>query len=350
MSFKNNLPQHEQTDILLKILKQITIPILIIDEKIDVLFASTGVYSIFNAKSKENIVHTILRSPQLMKVIRHFFSDEIKERATVEHDFYLTKSISATIEKISFNNTSYLQIIFQDKSQLQKAQKQQRDFVSYASHELRTPLTALSGFVDILKTEAGEKPELREKFLNILSEQIDRLKRLTEGLLSLHAIEMNEHIQPQEKIDILSIARNVCTLFTPVAQTKNIAFSFDLTGEFYVKGSSDELSQVFTNLLDNAIKYSEPEKELSINFTLENNMIKVNIIDQGIGISQENLVRITERFYRVTDSKGYKQKGVGLGLSITKHILKRHAGELKIQSSLGSGSTFSVCLPSIDNK
>lgn len=333
----------------LKILQEIETPIVILTNTLDVVFCTVGVYELLNAHSYETVVHKILRIPVLLKGIRDILNCGMGIQETINlyiHDHQSgAKKLSVKLKSMDIESRVYVKLVFEDRTDFLKTQKHRRDFVSYASHELRTPLTALAGFVQILQGDAGSQPELREKFLTILSQQIERLKRLTEGLLSLHKIEMSEHIKPEERIDVLKVVQDVCVLLAPLAEEKNITLNVQINDTFHVHGSHDQLSQVFTNLIDNAIKYSTAGQSVDIKYDISENAIRIDVIDYSIGIPEQHVVRITERFYRVTSSQGYKETGVGLGLSITKHILKRHRGQLNIRSTVGEGSTFSVTLP-----
>ncbi len=264
-------------------------------------------------------------------------------------------------------------VFINDLSGERRLEKMRSDFIANASHELRTPLASMLGFIETLRGHAKDDPEAREKFLGIMEGQAERMLRLVKDLMSLSSIELNEHLPPSDKVDLLAIAEDVRASLAPVAQNYDGQIELECqvgAEERIIEGDRDELIQVIQNLTDNALKYSseqphvtivigcgEPESlgeeglrtgetaaQISARAGLTaNELIYVQVRDQGPGIRRKDLPRLTERFYRVDVEQSRTRGGTGLGLAIVKHIINRHRGGLQIESVEGTGSAF-TCL------
>ena len=240
-----------------------------------------------------------------------------------------------------------------DLTSIKRAEQLRADFVANASHELRTPLSSLLGFVETLRGPAKDDHGAHERFLAIMEEQATRMSRLVEDLLSLSRIEMQEHTPPTGTADIERVVRSVASTLQIPAGEKDMTVTLAFGALPPVVGDPDELSQVFQNLMENAIKYGRAGTELKVTGSrsdlarrrLGRQALAVAVIDHGEGIPREHLPRLTERFYRVDTARSRKLGGTGLGLAIVKHIINRHRGALEIDSVEGEGSTFTVFLP-----
>ena len=237
-------------------------------------------------------------------------------------------------------------LVLKDLTREQQIERMRSDFVANASHELRTPLASLSGFIETLQGAARTDEKARDKFLNLMRGQAERMKRLIDDLLSLSRIEMNAHLRPSEKVDLAQVARHVCDLLSGMAKEEKVALNMKLNAPLNVAGDWDELVQVLHNLIENAIKYSGPDKRVDIEGANEAGFVTLSVIDQGPGIAADHIPRLTERFYRISVQESRSRGGTGLGLAIVKHILNRHRGRLLVTSKLGHGSRFAIRLPS----
>ncbi len=242
-----------------------------------------------------------------------------------------------------------------DVTALKRAEQLRADFVANASHELKTPLASLMGFIETLRGPARDDSEARARFLSIMQEQGERMARLVEDLLSLSRIEMQEHSPPTQATDLGQILQRVTDALEIKAARRGMKLTLDLGSLPPVLGESEELQQVFQNLVDNAVKYGKPGTPVTVEARLLQGeeeriarlgrpAVAVAVIDQGDGIAREHLPRLTERFYRVDTARSRQMGGTGLGLAIVKHIVSRHRGRLEIDSELGKGSTFTVYL------
>jgi two-component system phosphate regulon sensor histidine kinase PhoR len=242
-------------------------------------------------------------------------------------------------------------VTFRDLTPLRQVEEMRADFVANASHELRTPLAALSGFIDTLQGAARDDPAAQEKFLPIMQAQATRMARLIDDLLSLSRIELNAHRQPATPLDPVPLVRQVVDGLQTLARDRGVAITIDAPAEPQrVLGDRDELTRVFENLIENALKYGAAGKRVEIAVTRGAAPdgapeLRVAVRDYGPGIAPEHLPRLTERFYRVDVVESRAQGGTGLGLALVKHILARHRGRLAIASTPGAGATFTAHVP-----
>ena len=244
-------------------------------------------------------------------------------------------------------------IVIEDGSGLEEAEQQRRDFVANVSHELRTPLTALMGFIETLRGPARDDPAARERFLGIMETEAARMNRLVQDLLSLSRVESEERRRPAERLDLAMLIRAVAATLQPQAAAAGVAVRVEGAGApVHIHGDPDQLTQVFHNLVENAVKYGGAGGEVVLRLypvahdpVLRGPATAVEVADRGDGIDPMHLPRLTERFYRVDSHRSRQKGGTGLGLAIVKHIISRHRGRLKIESEKGQGSRFTEIRP-----
>ncbi len=241
-------------------------------------------------------------------------------------------------------------IVLHDTTALRRAERMRADFVANASHELKTPIAGLAGFIETLRGPAREDTAARERFLGIMAEQAERMRRLVDDLLMLSRIEQHEHAKPAAAVDLSGVLRSVLDLLQLKASSRRVGIEIDLAPDLpRAIGDHDELIIVFQNLIDNALKYARPETSVRVEARRAGkDRVAVAVRDEGDGIPAAHLPRLTERFYRVDTARSRQLGGTGLGLAIVKHVVNRHRGRLDIQSVPGKGSTFTVTLPASD--
>ena len=255
-----------------------------------------------------------------------------------------------------FENTQIILVIFDITMEL-SVERIQSEFVANVSHELRSPLTALTGFIETLQTSAREDVEARERFLGIMQSEADRMQRLIDGLLSLSRVEAEEHRAPRDALDLVKVIEdtNAALRFRASGNDMDIVVYNDWPEEDgvpVVNGAADEMFEVLHNLIENAIKYGRQGSEIAVRVStgrgvdqkFRQDMVNVQIINQGETLGEEHLARLTERFYRVDKGRSRNMGGSGLGLAIVKHIVNRHRGRLRITSNDGE-TCFSITLP-----
>lgn len=232
------------------------------------------------------------------------------------------------------------------------ASRSRSDFVANVSHELRTPLTAISGIIETLQLGAVDDLEARTMFLDMMFRETARMNRLVGDLLSLSRVE-NSLQRNLQDFDICKLVSEAASTLVDVAADTDVTIRVEgCEDDVMLHGDSDQLKQVFLNLLENAIKYGNHNSEVCVTVSkpqshplLGGKGVRIDVSDKGEGIAPEHIARLTERFYRVDTHRSREAGGTGLGLAIVKHILNGHGGRLRIQSVQGKGSVFSVYLP-----
>jgi two-component system phosphate regulon sensor histidine kinase PhoR len=228
-------------------------------------------------------------------------------------------------------------------------ERMRSDFVTNASHELRTPLASLLGFIETLRGPARDDPAAQERFLGIMAEQRQRMRRLIDDLLGLSRVEATEHLPPAGDAELVRLLRAEAAAMEPLFSRRAVRLSLEL-GEaplLAAPADADQLAQVARNLLDNALRHAGSTVVLSAGLAAQAGRAGVwfAVRDDGPGVAREHLPRLTERFYRVDKGRARSAGNTGLGLAIVKHILARHRGHLAIESEPGAGACFRVWLP-----
>ena len=252
-------------------------------------------------------------------------------------------------------NGPSVMLFFRDLTAARRLEHMRVDFIANASHELRTPLASLLGFIETLQGPARNDPAARQKFLEIMREQAQRMTRLIDDLLSLSRIELRAHVPPAEAIDLLPLVRHMIDTLGPLARESGVAIAFEADeGPLPILGDRDEVLRVVENLIENAVKYGasggrievsarrRPAAEARPAADVRPGWIEFAVRDYGPGIAPEHLPRLTERFYRVDAAESRLKGGTGLGLAIVKHIVARHRGRLAVASDPGEGALFCV--------
>lgn len=240
--------------------------------------------------------------------------------------------------------------VFHDITTLQEIHDRQVDFVSNASHELATPLTAIKGFAETLLDGAITQPELGEKFVRIIYDEAERMHRLIQNLLQLARFDAQEYrkqisLSPVNVAAVLSAAKQD---MAPRWQQKHLKIEIDCPQEEnFALSHPDWLKQVIVNLLENSIKYTQPEGTITLGCKAENQQLKIVVTDSGIGIPAKDLPLIFERFYRVDKARTRTAGGTGLGLSIVKFIVEMLGGQIEVTSKVDIGTTFTITLPRV---
>lgn len=233
-----------------------------------------------------------------------------------------------------------------DISELKRLEQVRKDFVANVSHELRTPLATIKSFAETLTSGAIEDKENRVEFVNVIENSADRMTLLVDDLLQLSALESGKMPPNFEPLSLMKVATEVTASLQPLAGKKQIVLRLEPFRDIAdVRADRNQLKQVFTNLLDNAIKFSGENGTVRIWAEAKNRGVCVLIQDTGIGIPPEDLPRIFERFYRVDKARSREAGGTGLGLAIVKHIIELHGGSVSVESQPSAGSTFRITLP-----
>jgi two-component system phosphate regulon sensor histidine kinase PhoR len=356
-----------------ELIKALAEPAMYIDALGKVEAANEPARRQFRIIGAEPMLSAVVRRPELLEAVRLARLEgaaqrfEFTERDETDRYFSCVAAPLGTGVLVSMH----------DLTDTKRAGFARVDFLANASHELRTPLTSLAGFIETLRGPAKDDAEARERFLEIMHGQAERMRRLVSDLLSLSRIELVEHRPPEGEADLAAVASEAADALLPVAKERGVKLNVAGAGNAVgVTGVRDELAQVAQNLIDNAIKYSENgdtvEIEVLSGLTREEAETRagrrwegsgrmsiatgpgkpdaqtryavLRVSDSGPGIERQYLPRLSERFYRVDPGRGLRP-GTGLGLAIVKHVVQRHRGELLVESEPGRGSAFGVVLP-----
>lgn len=239
-----------------------------------------------------------------------------------------------------------LVILAHDVAESQRYRELRSEFVANVSHELRTPLTFIGGFVETLRQGAINDPDKRDHFLQRIEHNVELLTSLVNDLLALSEIQERKADEGKSPTDLVPILNSLCATFRTIAEKKDQQLNITITAQrLNVMGRPLELERAFSNLIDNAIKYTDRGGQITVSARRENGRALVAISDTGSGIPHADIQRIFERFYRVDKSRSRSIGGTGLGLSIVKHVVDAHGGEIRVSSAPQHGSQFNVWLP-----
>lgn len=344
-------------DLIADVLAAVPLPGLIIDQSERIIAANGEALTLLGQQIVGRHFATILRQPQVLQLVEESLRDRRPRHARhLTNDGVQDTMYEVTcryVNGIGAVNAGALLICFQDVTHLEQAERMRRDFVANVSHELRTPLTAIMGFIETLRGPARDDAAVRDRFLGIMEGEAARMNRLVGDLLSLSRVEDEERIRPREMVNLTEILESTLRSVKPLAEEADMELTLEAPEEpVTVIGDADQLQQVFTNLIGNAITYARSGKSVHLALTTSDRdtavrgpAARVEVIDQGPGIDPVHLPRLTERFYRADSHRSRELGGTGLGLAIVKHIINRHRGRLRVDSELGKGSTFTVILP-----
>lgn len=326
-------------------------PAMVLDVTGTVVHANPLVSDLFQKPALGQPVTHLTRKPELIDAIERIQSGERTAVIELELRVPLQRRVLAMLSRLTPDDQSAaapVLVVFRDMTEQDRVARMRSDFIAHASHEMRTPLAALRGFVETLQGPARDDPAARERFLSIMGAQAIRMSHLIDDLLSLSRIEMTEHLAPEGIVEIGDVIDAVADELEPLAKANGVAIKITApSAPIEVPGERDELTQVFQNLVENAIKYGHPGGHVDVRIAREDEGRRavVTIDDDGPGIEEHHLPRLTERFYRVSATASRERGGTGLGLAIVKHIVTRHRGQLRIASTVGKGSSFTVDLP-----
>ena len=255
-------------------------------------------------------------------------------------EIVLTKHLSALENEIK----EMFEKAKNDIEYLERLQRMRSQFLGNVSHELRTPIFSIQGYLETLLNGAIDDPKVNKHFLQKANQNTVNLSNLLNDLIDISMIESGEMRMSYRYFDINIFIKSIISEFVPMAEEKNIKLIFNLVKEgLQVFGDKDKIRQVIVNLLQNAIKYTD-EGSIEILLVEEKKFLNISVKDTGIGIPEEDLNRIFERFYRVDKARSRAVGGTGLGLAIVKHIIEAHNSKIIVQSKQGEGSTFSFKL------
>ncbi|MDQ8027305.1 MAG: ATP-binding protein [Brevundimonas sp.] len=345
-----------------------------------VVLANAAARELFRIQREGALLVSAVREPSVLEAVDEALfggiartTDYAGVGAQTRHWRALTRPLAAPA-----NDGTLALLVLRDETDVRRMELMRVDFLANASHELKTPLASLAGFIETLKGHAKDDPKARDRFLDIMAVQADRMSRLVADLLSLSRIELNEHVPPSGRVDLARAAVDVMDAVSILSAERSVSVLMqdrDLSAP--VNGDRDEIVQVVQNLVDNAIKYSPSGDTVDIVIRPDVSLDEaaapwsggnreggitrlplvtpdrepgkryaaITVRDHGPGMAREHLPRLTERFYRVEGQKSGERQGTGLGLAIVKHIVNRHRGGLTVESAPGQGAVFTAYFP-----
>jgi two-component system phosphate regulon sensor histidine kinase PhoR len=339
------------------ILENLPEPVLLLSAERAVLRANPATRAMLGpeAAGQGPDAAALLRHPVLAAAM----DDALAEGHSVTAELHLPvpvpREVSARVVPLDppLADGGRLLILLIDRSREAAIERTRADFVANASHELRTPLASLLGFIETLRGPAADDPAAQQRFLGIMAEQGERMRRLIDDLLSLSRIEMEEHQPPVGEAPLAMITRAEVEALSPLMSQRGVRAALELADALVARpANADQVAQVIRNILENAINHGRDGGMITV--TLKPAMAEdgtarpgalLSIADDGPGIAKHHIPRLTERFYRVDAARSRHKGGTGLGLAITRHIVMRHRGRLAIESTEGVGTRVHVWLP-----
>jgi two-component system phosphate regulon sensor histidine kinase PhoR len=331
-------------------------PVLLVDQNLVIVDSNRAARKLLGPDALGNKLDRSLDNADVASAIEASLSGMPGSRQEVFFPYPIGRNYEFIVWRLpdlTSAGPAWAMVALHDVTAARKADQMRADFVANVSHEMRSPLSSLLGFIETLRGPARDDPEATERFLGIMEAEAQRMTRLINDLLALSKVETEEHIRPENIIELGAVLRQVAATQSVRAKERRMKIDLNLPeGLPNITGEADELTQVFQNLVVNAINYGRRESAIRVEVSLrsvipgnDNPGIAVAVINQGEGIPPTEIPRLTERFYRADKGRSRKMGGTGLGLAIVKHIIARHRGYLDIESIPGKETNFTVYLP-----
>ncbi len=318
-----------------------------LDNKIILLNKATKKIFNINIDYKNKNISEVIRNSKIVKLLSKINDNPVSKRIKINENLEYTLDIKGVRLKDIDNKPIGKLLVINDITKLVRLENIRKEFASTVSHELKTPLTAIQGAVETLLDGAINEQDSAIRFTKIIHKHSNRLKNLIYDILTISKIEQELDIESiqKESAQIANIINSVCDLCKEKLESKEIDLIVNCDVKINHKVNISMLEQVFINLLDNAITYSQQGGKIKIDIKKEESVLYASIQDDGCGISSEHHSRLFERFYRVNKSRSRQKGGTGLGLAIVKHIIQAHNGKINIKSEVGKGAKFHFIIP-----
>ncbi len=328
--------------------------LMLIDEQMKVKYAN-GAATVFLRARREDLVGSEIRQTlddaQVTEAIRGVMSGTLRNRTVAEvnrqSEGGANSVLRITVRPLRKEDIATAMIVIEDVTQQRVADEARNGFVAQATHELRTPLTNIRLYVEMLVDGGGaEDPQKRSESLNVISQEVRRLERIVGDMLSVSEIEAGSLKLNKDDVRVSTIFDELAGDFKEQATQKEIKLKFDLPPKLpVIRGDRDKIVMALHNLVGNAIKYTPAGGEVTVRVSEEKGQFNVEVIDNGIGVREEERELIFEKFYRAKDRRITNVTGTGLGLAIAREVVRLHGGDITIRTQIDKGSTFTMSLP-----
>ncbi|MCG5103626.1 two-component system histidine kinase PnpS [Oceanobacillus alkalisoli] len=345
-----SLQEQIQSEQLSTLIDNMASGLVLLDERGYIHLVNRKFIDLFGKTEKDYVgylYYNVLENETLQETIQKVFLYEGRVKDTFKHyigieNMYIEISGAPIINERNILKGAVL--VLHDITELKKLEGMRKDFVANVSHELRTPITSIKGFSETLLDGNLDDLEAVSQFLQIIYHESNRIQILIEDLLSLSKLESESFRLVLHKINAPELVESLMPALVFKAEQKDIFFTTEVE-DIQFKADKDRISQVIINLVNNALNYTPEKGEVSLSIFKAGSQVKIEVRDTGIGIPEDELPRVFERFYRVDKARARDSGGTGLGLAIVKHIVEVHDGEIRIDSEPDQGTIIRVCLP-----
>lgn len=331
------------------LLDHLNLGVILIDESGSIQLMNPEAKAIINLDEipPGRSYQSLLKSYSLIEMIDNAIAQDQQLNEEIEIFIPQLRYIDVTIIPYSDKliETDSVLVLLYDITQIRRLETVRTEFVANASHELRTPVTAIKGFTETLLNGAMESPELNKKFISIIYKESNRLEILINDILELSRVEKQVEKNITDPVNLSTVLERVMTVFREAASEKGIVLSLSGVTDLKLFVDEHRLEQIFINLIENGINYSDKGGEIEIRVSHDDEMVSIQVEDQGMGIPPEDQARVFERFYRVDKGRSRHSGGTGLGLSIVRNLIKNLGGTISLESTQYVGSIFTVKLP-----
>jgi two-component system phosphate regulon sensor histidine kinase PhoR len=322
--------------------------LILINKKGDISLINRTCHEIFEEDTDlwlNQLYHDVIKHKELIKIVQTIFITEKKQRMQIHFPVHLEVrhfEVYGAPVMSSREKLKGIVLVLHDITELKKLEQVRTDFVANVSHELKTPVTSIKGFTETLLDGAMNTESLREKFLTIISKESERLQSLIQDLLDLSRIEQSYFQLNWQKTNLKLTIEEAIELLKRKAREKQIELEVMVEGDVTFDGDAERIKQIAINLINNGIMYTPVGGVIRVFLKGEEEKVQLQISDTGVGISEKELPRIFERFYRVDRARSRNSGGTGLGLAIVKHLVEAHHAKIAVESEVGKGTTFTI--------
>lgn len=348
-------------------------PALLVDREGRLVASNAAARRQMQFEPRGQFLTSILRQPDVLEAVQAAVGEGMSRAVEYETSLQVERHTRCYIAPVTWGVDRAALLVFHDQTARISTERMRADFLANASHELRTPLASLSLLIETLSGSARDDAAGRDRFLKMMQVQAGRMRRLIDDLLSLSRIELDEHVPPSDRADLVAVAHETVDMMAETARERGVGIDIVAPQQpALAVGDRFQLAQVAQNLIDNALKYSPEGSKITVEIGLaedrdgalssagrrweaagrislltpaaaaNRSYVYMRVEDAGPGIAQRFLPRLGERFFRVERELGDERGGTGLGLAIVKHIVNRHRGGLMVESELGRGTAFAA--------